>query len=64
MTENNQKSKLEAEIDQNLRKVYDDVANEPLPARFADLLDQLRTQDKARTSTHCAKGDDSNDQSA
>ena len=29
-------------IGQNLRRVYDEVASEPLPDRFKDLLDQLK----------------------
>ena len=29
-------------IGENLRRVYDEVASEPLPDRFKDLLDQLK----------------------
>ena len=29
-------------IGQNLRKVYDDIAAEPLPDRFVELLDKLK----------------------
>jgi len=32
-------------IDENLRRVYRDVDDEPVPDRFKDLLDKLREQD-------------------
>ena len=31
-------------IGQNLRRVYEDVASEPLPDRFTDLLKQLKSK--------------------
>ena len=30
------------EIDSNLRRAFDEAANEPLPDRFTDLLERLR----------------------
>ena len=33
---------VDERIGQELRKHYDDVANEPLPDRFRELLDRLR----------------------
>ncbi|WP_157440802.1 NepR family anti-sigma factor [Aestuariivita boseongensis] len=33
---------LDDEIDQNLKRAFDKVAEEPLPSRFTDLLEQLR----------------------
>ena len=32
-------------IDQNLRKVYDDLVEDEMPDRFRSLLDQLRRQE-------------------
>lgn len=34
-----------AMIDQNLKKVYDDLAGEEIPDRFKDLLAKLKQQD-------------------
>ncbi|WP_299629312.1 NepR family anti-sigma factor [uncultured Tateyamaria sp.] len=42
-------SRTEQEIDQNLKRVYEDVANQELPSRFTDLLEQLRAKDAAAT---------------
>ena len=42
-------SKLEQQIDENLRRVYADVAQEPLPDRFTQLLNQLREKEQATT---------------
>ena len=42
-------SKLDQQIDENLRRVYSDAANEPLPDRFTQLLDQLREQERQRS---------------
>ena len=30
------------QVDENLRKAYEELLNEALPERFTDLLDQLR----------------------
>ncbi|WP_299658355.1 NepR family anti-sigma factor [uncultured Tateyamaria sp.] len=45
MSRRDQTSRVEREIDQNLKRAYEDVANQELPTRFTDLLDQLRSQD-------------------
>lgn len=42
-------SRVSDEIDKNLKRAFDDVANEALPSRFSELLDQLRSQDDAPT---------------
>lgn len=39
--------RLQQQIDDNLRRVYSDTVDEPLPDRFTQLLDQLRAQDSA-----------------
>ncbi|MEQ9259459.1 MAG: NepR family anti-sigma factor [Roseovarius sp.] len=38
---------MQQQIDDNLRRVYSDTVDEPLPDRFTQLLDQLRAQDSA-----------------
>jgi hemerythrin-like domain-containing protein len=42
-------STLDQQIDENLRRVYSDTANEPLPDRFTQLLDQLREQERDKS---------------
>ncbi len=39
--------RIAALIDQNLKLVYSDLAQEELPNRFKDLLDVLKAQDTA-----------------
>ncbi|MEM6760927.1 MAG: NepR family anti-sigma factor [Pseudomonadota bacterium] len=50
MTRSNRTSRIEDEIDQNLKRAYDAVANEAVPKRLTDLLAQLRAQDAAKRS--------------
>lgn len=45
MSRANKNSRIEQEIDDNLRRAFDEVANQELPSRFTDLLSQLRQQD-------------------
>ncbi|WP_299374295.1 NepR family anti-sigma factor [uncultured Tateyamaria sp.] len=40
-------SRVSKEIDENLKRAYEDVANQELPTRFTDLLEQLREKDAA-----------------
>ena len=40
--------RIAALIDQNLKLVYSDLAQEDLPDRFKDLLDVLKAQDAER----------------
>ena len=35
-------SRVDRAIDENLKRAFQETADEPLPQRFADLLDQLR----------------------
>lgn len=37
--------RIEALIDENLKRVYSDLVQEELPDRFKDLLDLLKAQD-------------------
>ncbi|MGR3435299.1 MAG: NepR family anti-sigma factor [Shimia sp.] len=40
-------SRLEREIDENLKRAYDDVLKEDIPDRFTKLLDDLRAREAA-----------------
>lgn len=42
------KSKVDEQIDENLKRVYDDVLNEAVPDRFLNLIAQLKNTDTAR----------------
>jgi hypothetical protein len=50
MASDSSKDKIQQQIENNLKRVYEDALKEPVPSRFQDLLDQLRTQDKAKES--------------
>lgn len=38
----NERNEIDARINDNLKRAFDEVAAEPLPSRFTDLLAQLR----------------------
>lgn len=40
-----EKSKLQTEIDQNLKRVYDEALKEEVPDRFKKLLEQLKSRE-------------------
>ncbi len=42
---NSNRTILNAEIDANLKKAYQDSLNQKLPKRFVDLIDQLRSKE-------------------
>lgn len=42
-----EKDPLGEQIDANLRRVYQSMAEEPVPDRFMQLLEQLREQEKS-----------------
>lgn len=48
MMQKNRNSTLDAQIDENLKKAYEDVVNEQVPDRLTHLLEQLKAQDAAR----------------
>ena len=56
MSRSNRNSRIEQQIDQNLKRAFDEVANQDLPSRFTDLLSQLRARD-----AQSASGEDSDD---
>ncbi|WP_347311422.1 NepR family anti-sigma factor [Defluviimonas sp. SAOS-178_SWC] len=45
MKQSNETAKLQAQIDENLKKVYQDALEEKIPDRFKDLLEQLRQKE-------------------
>ncbi|MCC1492924.1 hypothetical protein J1C49_09915 [Cognatishimia sp. F0-27] len=47
MNPSDKESRLQDEIDANLKKVYDDVLNEEIPDRFTQLLQRLRESDRS-----------------
>lgn len=51
MAKNSKTTKLERQIDDNLRRVYSDLSEEPLPDRFVKLLDELRKQENSKPDT-------------
>jgi hypothetical protein len=42
MQDDSGKAKVRAEIDQNLKRAYDDALQEEIPDRFKELLEKLR----------------------
>lgn len=45
MKQNSETAKLQAQIDENLKKVYQEALEEKIPDRFKDLLEQLRQKE-------------------
>lgn len=58
MPEKQRKRRLEEQIDENLRRVYAQAAEEDVPDRFLKLLDQLRTQDGGTDKPETESGAD------
>jgi hypothetical protein len=46
MVQDDRKTRLDQQIDENLRKVFRQALEEEVPERFQDLLRQLREQDR------------------
>ena len=47
--EDARKSQLEKQVEENLRRAYRAKADEPIPDRFVELLNQLRSQEESGT---------------
>lgn len=45
MKQSNDTAKLQAQIDENLKKVFQETLEEQVPNRFRDLLEQLRQKE-------------------
>jgi hypothetical protein len=48
MSQDTEKSEVERDIDDNLRKVYREMVEQEVPDRFRDLLDQLRQSEETK----------------
>ena len=48
MGEDGQKSNMREQINENLKRVYEDALNQEVPDRFQDLLEQLRKGKEAQ----------------
>ncbi|MEM8789920.1 MAG: NepR family anti-sigma factor [Pseudomonadota bacterium] len=47
MTQGRRDRKVDQEIDDNLRRAFSDLENQPIPDRLTTLLEQLRSQGPA-----------------
>lgn len=56
MSKTGRNDKVDQQIDDNLRRVYSEASEEPVPERFTQLLDQLRA--KEQESSDKRKRDD------
>jgi predicted AAA+ superfamily ATPase len=54
MTLKTDKSKVEEQIDENLKRVYGSALGQTLPNRFIDLIGQLKAADAAGKRTNDA----------
>jgi len=61
MTVKRTKSQVDQQIDENLKRVYDDVLNEAVPDKFLDLIAQLKGAEAAPKSDPNPDPKDSND---
>jgi hypothetical protein len=48
MTDSKDAARLNAAIDENLRKIYHEILDEEIPDRFKLLLEQLRKKEAAK----------------
>lgn len=46
MADDPKKSRLDEQIDENLKRVYEDLLKEQVPDRFKELLAQLKDKDR------------------
>ncbi|MHA6323836.1 NepR family anti-sigma factor [Roseivivax sp. CAU 1753] len=51
MVHNDSKRQRDDVIDDNLKKVYQDMLDQEVPDRFLDLLSQLKAQDNGSSDT-------------
>ena len=47
MSDSNPKSKIRTQIDENLKRIYDETLKEEIPDRLTQLLEQLRRKSGA-----------------
>ena len=48
MADNKGKSRLHQQIDENLKRVYEEALSEDIPDRFKDLIAQLRAKESGK----------------
>ena len=48
MADNKGKSRLHQQIDENLKRVYEEALSQDIPDRFKDLIAQLRSKENGR----------------
>ncbi len=51
MSENNPKSKFRDQIDENLKRIYDETLKEEIPDKLTLLLEQLRKKSVGHSET-------------
>ncbi|KZY37753.1 hypothetical protein A3731_14630 [Roseovarius sp. HI0049] len=51
MAKTGRTNKVDQQIDDNLRRVYSEAFEEPVPERFTKLLDQLRAKEQESSAT-------------
>jgi hypothetical protein len=61
MTRKTRTSKLNQQIDDNLRRVYSQAAEEPVPERFTELLQKLRKQEQEQENKSPENGGNGED---
>jgi hypothetical protein len=52
MTTGKKKSNVDQQIDENLRRVYNDALHENVPDRFTDLIRQLKESETESDAAH------------
>ncbi|MDF1619922.1 NepR family anti-sigma factor [Pseudothioclava nitratireducens] len=48
MADDNSKASIREQINENLKRVYEDALNEEVPDRFKDLLAQLKAKEGSK----------------
>ena len=51
MMQKRRQTVLNKQIDENIRRVYSEMADEPVPDRFTDLLRQLRDEEQEQSTS-------------
>lgn len=57
MMQKRRQTVLNKQIDENIRRVYSEMADEPVPDRFTDLLRQLRDKEQEQSTSSEASED-------
>lgn len=55
MASKHERSKMDQQIDENLKRVYDDALSEQLPDKFLNLINQLKQSDAKKDTDPDAK---------